>query len=458
MKKLIFRMGLLSCIVFSPSIARAAPNYSVSNIQTVEYDKLLMSTSIDPIFIYKKIANDGSLQDAHAMLFKDSIATIEKETSNYYQIKSGNFKGYIEKKGVICGQSVKQKAETVCNKNLIVTATNCFIYEDMECGGNIIDIVGQSTELTLNDTYKKVYVVTTSNGYEGYVKKEDAITQNIFTYAEEIDYDLYYTYHEEELLTYKDTNEELPSYSGSTFGEIVVNYALQFVGNPYKWGGTSLEHGIDCSGFIMRIYEHFGVSLPRSSSEQRNAGLFVCDGWNPDLAMPGDILCYDGHVSMYIGNDRIIHAANKKSGIICSDVTYRKPICVRRIIPTLYSAKELNVLYRIVEAEAGNQGIIGKRLVANVILNRVHSPLFGSTISDVVFSPSQFQPVTNKRFYQVEVTKETKQAVNEALFGIDSSQGALYFMYRKGSNPSHVTWFDTSLTYLFTYKDHEFYK
>lgn len=114
-----------------------------------------------------------------------------------------------------------------------------------------------------------------------------------------------------------------------TTGTQVVKYAKKFVGNPYKYGGTSLTKGTDCSGFTQSVYKHFGYSIPRTSSSQRSAGKKV--SWSKK--QKGDIICYDGHVAIYIGSNKIVHASNKKDGIkITSPANYRKVLSVRRII------------------------------------------------------------------------------------------------------------------------------
>ncbi|MEE1313232.1 MAG: NlpC/P60 family protein [Lachnospiraceae bacterium] len=114
-----------------------------------------------------------------------------------------------------------------------------------------------------------------------------------------------------------------------TKGEEVAKYALRFVGNPYVYGGTSLTNGADCSGFTMSVYKHFGYSIPRTSSAQRSAGKKV--SWSNKK--PGDLICYYGHVAIYIGNNTVVHASNRKTGIkTTSPANYRSVACVRRIV------------------------------------------------------------------------------------------------------------------------------
>lgn len=122
-----------------------------------------------------------------------------------------------------------------------------------------------------------------------------------------------------------------PSLTGSTYekGQTVAEFAQRFVGNPYVWGGTDLNRGADCSGFIGSIYRSFGYKLPRSSSELRSAGRKV----SYSQKQPGDIICYNGHVAMYIGNGKIVHASSRKTVIkISQRANYRSIVCVRRIV------------------------------------------------------------------------------------------------------------------------------
>ena len=110
-------------------------------------------------------------------------------------------------------------------------------------------------------------------------------------------------------------------------GQEVIDYACQFIGNPYVWGGTSLTDGADCSGFVQSVYAHFGISLPRTSYEQRSAGYEV----SYEDAQPGDLILYEGHVGLYIGNDQIVNAMNEDQGIGISSATYTNIVAVRRI-------------------------------------------------------------------------------------------------------------------------------
>ena len=111
-------------------------------------------------------------------------------------------------------------------------------------------------------------------------------------------------------------------------GQAVVNYAAQFVGNPYVYGGSSLTNGADCSGFVMSVYQAFGISLPHSSSALRSVGY----GVSLDAIQPGDIVCYSGHVGIYAGNNTLLHASSPSSGIkYTSPVNYREILSIRRI-------------------------------------------------------------------------------------------------------------------------------
>lgn len=121
----------------------------------------------------------------------------------------------------------------------------------------------------------------------------------------------------------------------SSTRQSIVNFALQFVGNAYVYGGTSLTNGADCSGFTQSVMANFGIGIPRTAGAQSVSGRAVDLG----SIQPGDLLFYSGsgdygigHVTMYIGNGQVVHASNSTSGIIVSDIGYRTPTCARSYI------------------------------------------------------------------------------------------------------------------------------
>lgn len=112
-------------------------------------------------------------------------------------------------------------------------------------------------------------------------------------------------------------------------GEKVIEYAVQFIGNPYRYGGSSLTSGTDCSGFVMSIYRNFGISLPHSSSALRSVGVPVA---GLAAAQPGDIICYSGHVGLYLGDGRLLSALGTGYGITINSATYKRILAIRRVI------------------------------------------------------------------------------------------------------------------------------
>lgn len=173
-------------------------------------------------------------------------------------------------------------------------------------------------------------------------------------------------------------------------------YAKQFVGNPYVYGGTSLTKGADCSGFTMKIYEHFDITIPRIAADQYAASEKI----TKKELMPGDLIFYKdssgtvSHVTMYLGNNKVIHASNSKpypeGGIKISDFGYRTPCGYGRFITARYSEEDLKYLAACIAAESLSTSTEGQYAVGYVVMNRVNAKRFGSTVKQVVTAKGQF--------------------------------------------------------------------
>lgn len=188
--------------------------------------------------------------------------------------------------------------------------------------GAAMEITGEVEEWTPVSTGEVVGYVKTEYiiyGKEAEIRAEEMIANGEeFTYAESRE--------QEAIRVQAEAEAEIQRMQG--LGQEVVSYACQFIGNPYVWGGTSLTNGADCSGFVQSVFANFGISLPRTSLQQRSAGVSV--GY--DEALPGDLICYEGHVGIYIGNGQIVNAMSPSQGIGISSATYTKILAVRRVL------------------------------------------------------------------------------------------------------------------------------
>ena len=429
--------------------------------------QLAINRSGNIVYIYRdsgKKALAGALQ-------KDGAAYVVGMEDGLYKVSSGTVKGYVEPEGIITGDEAVEYVMENCKKYAKIMEKTCMVFNQKNLSGQIVTLLSTNDLPEILETGNDYLKIVTKDNIEGYISLSSAKSVPRLCWADDNETDLavYYDSHEDELATYgsDDAYDQMiygspnksafPSYSVS--GSTLVEWALQFVGNPYVWGGESLEEGIDCSGFIMKVYEHFGYSVPRNSAEQRTAGRLVCNGYVQELLQPADIICYEGHVALYIGNGQIVHAANKHDGIRISEADYRSDIiCVRRLLENSVTLQpdEMNLLYRVVQAEAGNQGEQGIRMVVDVIRNRM---LQGNcSLASVLFSLGQFQCVSNGSYLLVNVPETTRMYVDQALGSADITGGATYYMNPVLADPANVTWFRTNLVYSGTYRDHEFYK
>ena len=282
-------------------------------------------------------------------LYDNSVGTFIEESNGWYKIQSGNCTGYVKGEYCVTGEEAVEVAKEVGTVIATVTTTTLKVREEPDLESSVLGLVPIDDQLIVTEKLDGWVQVDIEEGY-GYVSTDYVTIKTEFVTAESKE--------EEEARLAKEkeardkanaaaaaklaqeqaanadnggssSNTTAPvSISGSGAGTNVVNYALQFVGNPYVYGGSSLTNGTDCSGFVMSVYANFGVSLPHSSSGDRSVGY---DVGGLENAQPGDIVCYSGHVGIYIGNGQIVHASTPKTGIIVGSATYRTPLCVRRI-------------------------------------------------------------------------------------------------------------------------------
>ncbi len=277
-------------------------------------------------------------------LYDKSVGTFISEVDGWYEIKSGSVTGYVKGEYCVTGESAVELAKSVGTRIATVTTTTLKVRQEPGLDKSVIGWVPIEDQLIVTEDLGDWVKVNIEEG-DGYVSTDYVSLTTEFVQAE--------SKAEEEARLAKEEAERkaaqaaarkaaerssssksssnqvmYASGGGSEMGRAVADYALQFVGNPYVYGGTSLTNGADCSGFVMSVYKNFGVSLPHSSAADRSVGAAVNGLEN---AQPGDLVCYSGHVALYIGNGQIVHASTSKTGIIVSSATYRTPLSVRRI-------------------------------------------------------------------------------------------------------------------------------
>ena len=277
-------------------------------------------------------------------LYDDSVGNFISEENGWYQIKSGNVTGYVKAEYCVTGEEAVALAKEVGTRFAKVNTTSLKVRKEPDLEAKVLGMVPIEDELLVGEEVDGWVQVDVEAGM-GWVSKDYVELHTEFVQAE--------SKAEEEARIAKENEERRKAreaarahsqqtvtatstqtvssnvtVSGDGMGASVAEYALQFVGNPYVYGGSSLTNGTDCSGFVMSVYANFGVSLPHSSTADRSQGASV-DGLAN--AQAGDIICYSGHVGIYIGDGKIVHASNEKTGIIVSNADYKTVLAVRRI-------------------------------------------------------------------------------------------------------------------------------
>ena len=279
-------------------------------------------------------------------LYNKSVGSFIEEEDGWYKISSGSVEGYVKGEFCVTGDEAVEYAKEVGTRIATVTTTTLKVREQPGLEETVLGLVPIEDELIVTEELDGWVKVNIEEG-DGYVSTDYVTLSTEFVKAESIAEEKARLAKEEEArkaaraAAQKKTAENAASGSksesgGKTYanptgstGADVVQFAKQFVGNPYVYGGTSLTNGADCSGFVMSVYKNFGVNLPHSSAADRSVGAAVNGLEN---AQPGDLICYSGHVGIYAGNGQIVHASTSKTGIIVSNANYRSILSIRRIL------------------------------------------------------------------------------------------------------------------------------
>lgn len=312
-------------------------------------------------------------------LYDDSVGRKHGEENGWYYIESGSVKGYVKAEFVLTGEAAEIRAKEVGTRLAEVTTTTLKVRQEPTTESIVLGLVPGGDILSVIEEVEGWVKVDVEDG-PGYVSTDyvNVYTENVA--AESKEEEAARLKKEEEArkraeeaakealrqqqMASKPTSKPVSgsngngsnaasgntgssgsgsntasgssgnsenSSSASTvgLGQQIADYALRFVGNPYVYGGTSLTNGADCSGFVQSVYKHFGISLPRHSGDQGKAGRAVNGLGN---AKSGDLVWYSGHIGIYIGNGKIVHASNEKNGIMVSEASYRTILGIRRIV------------------------------------------------------------------------------------------------------------------------------
>lgn len=274
----------------------------------IDYKSTAISVADDYVNV-RFSADENS--DVVGKFYKDCAGTVVGSEGEWTKISSGNVEGFVRNDFLSVGD--KTVIDDALKYHAKVTADALKLRSEMSTESEVLSVARNGVNLEVLDD---------SSFNDGWIRVQKKDTE-AFVSSQFVD--LAYEFNVAE--TPSEEYERLQRESTNA-GMQVANFALQFVGNPYVWGGTSLTNGADCSGFIMSVYANFGIYLPHSSAADRNVGRPV----KTEDMQAGDIVCYSGHVALCIGNGMIVHAASRRSGIKVSSAYYRNILCVRRVL------------------------------------------------------------------------------------------------------------------------------
>ena len=277
------------------------------------YEKLGMSNiSEGNLNIRKKATTDSEIV---GKMTKNNACEILGTKDDWTKIKSGSVTGYVKSEYLYTGDDAIKVAEKAVITVATVNTTTLRVRKKPSVDSSVVSLVGEGEDLTVEKIVDGWYKVEVDDE-KGYISGDFVdISQKLPTAS-----------------SIKELNQSSSDGVAST-GSSLVQYALQFVGNRYVWGGTSLTNGVDCSGFTMQVYARYGVSLPHHAASQPAYGTRV----SASEAKPGDLFFYSNggginHVAIYIGNGQVVHASNPRTGIKISNAYYRTPVCVVRYL------------------------------------------------------------------------------------------------------------------------------
>ena len=292
-----------------------ASSYTTDNIAEVcGYDNLgIADITEGNLNIRSKASTNAKIV---GKMTKHNACEILKSKNGWCKIKSGNVTGWVKSEYLLKDEEALEIAVDEVQTVATVENTQTLrVRAKKSTSAKTIELIGEGEDLVVVDESDGWYKVEVDDDNKGYISSDYASISLKLTTAKSV----------------TQLNSNSDSVSTDTRSSLVA-YALQFVGNRYVWGGTSLTNGIDCSGFTMQIYARFGISLPHHAASQPAYGTRI----SASQAQPGDLFFYGsggiGHVAIYIGNGQIVHAANARSGIIISNAYYSTPVCVCRYL------------------------------------------------------------------------------------------------------------------------------